>query len=217
MIKFAQNHLPYSERVYIALRIAFMETLERLQLAEQLDLAGHRAFGFLTHVPFLKSVPAQVQLDVLLNFWDRHLSRQNFSANYLDEAIVYAACETTAHLIKSDPQHAQRIISSGPLRSSAEVTGRFFEQFQDLHIQFSGDGHFLLLSQCQDLPPEEAEDFKLKYGIMPGKSDALFDVLGRWSVHPGYEDRAAGLLTDQEIASLAEIVDFSICSRGFSS
>ena len=38
MITFASQELPYTERVYIAFRIAFLETQERLALAEQLEL-----------------------------------------------------------------------------------------------------------------------------------------------------------------------------------
>ncbi|MBT5018887.1 hypothetical protein OAF98_05445 [Planctomicrobium sp.] len=208
MIKFADKYLPYSERVYIAFRIAFLETQERLVLAEQLDLGSHRAFGFLTHVPFLKSVPAQVQLDLLLDVWDKHLSKEDYSSNYLDEAIVYAACETAAHLMKSEPEHAQRLISCGPLQSSFELSGKSATQFQELHLDFAGEGHYLLLSQCQDLSPEESSEFKNKYGVITGKSDCLFDALSRWHVASGFEDRACGLLTDEEVRTLSEMPDF---------
>lgn len=217
MIKFAEKYLPYSERIYIAFRISFLETFERLVLADQLDLGSHRAFGFLTHVPFLKSVPAQVQLDLLLDVWDKHLSKQDYSANYLDEAIVYAACETTAHLIRSEPDHARRLIACGPLQSSFDIAGKTAAQFQNLHLDFAGEGHFLLLSQCQDLPPEEATEFKQKYGIITGKTDSLFDALARWHVQPGFENRACGLLTDEEIRVLSEMPDFAVSSNQISS
>lgn len=208
MIKFNQKHLPYSERVYIAFRIAFLETQERLVLAEQLDLGSHRAFGFLTHVPFLKSVPAQVQLDLLLQLWDRHLSRDEFTANYLDEAIIYAACETAAHLVKSEPEHAQRLISSGPLQSSVVISRSLAEQFQNLHLDFAGEGHYLLMSQCQDMSPEDSGEFKNKYGIIDGKADSLYDALSHWHVQPGFEDRACGLLSDEEVSTLSGMRDF---------
>lgn len=209
MIKFTEHHLPYSERVYIAFRIAFLETQERLILAEQLDLGSHRSFGYLTHVPFLRCVPAQVQLDLLLEVWDKHLSKEVFPANYLDEAIVYSACETAAHLIQSDPQHAERLIGSGPLRSAMKVNHTTAAQFQQLHIDYTGEGHFLLISQYQDLPPEKATRFKEQFGIIMGKTDSLYDALSRWNVQAGFADKACGLLTDQEISELSSLVDFS--------
>ncbi len=212
MIKFSSKSLPYSERVYIALRIAFLETQERLALAEQLELDDHRAFGFLTQVPFLKCVPAQVQLDLLLDLWDKHLSKETYSATYLDEAIVYAACETAAKLVRTEPQHVERILASGPLKSSVSVTQEFSNQLQELHLDFAGDGHFLLMSQFQDLPPEQAIKFKEEYGIITGKCDSLYDALGRWYVRPDFKDRSCGLLTDDEAQQLATLIDFTRCS-----
>ncbi|WP_417850576.1 hypothetical protein [Thalassoglobus sp.] len=209
MIKFSSKSLPFSERIYIAFRIAFLETQERLALAEQLELESHRTFGYLTHVPFLKGVPAQVQLDLLLDLWDKHLSKETFSATYLDEAIVYAVCETAANLIRSEPKHAQRCIESGPLKSGATINHAFAEELQQLHLDYAGDGHYLLLSQFQDLPPEAANKHKDQYGIIAEKADSLFDALSRWNVRPGYEERACGLLTDEEVEQLSSMIDFT--------
>lgn len=208
MIKFDTKQLPYSERLYIALRISFLETQERLALAEQLELQSHRSFGYLTQVPFLKSVPAQVQLDLLLDLWDRHLAKETYAATYLDEAIVYAACETAANLIRCEPQHAQRLLDTGPLPTSATVDQSLADQTQQLHLKFTGDGHFLLISQFQDLSPEEAAVEKEKFGMIRGRCDSLFDALGRWYVGRDFGVRAAGLLTDQEIEHLGTLTDF---------
>ena len=216
MIQFTSNSLPYSERVYIALRIAFLETQERLSLAEQLELEDHRAFGFLTQVPFLKCVPAQVQLDLLLDLWDKHLSKETFSATYLDEALIYAACETAAKLVRTEPQHVERILAAGPLKSSVSITRGFAEELQELHLNYAGDGHFLLLSQFQDLSPEESDKMKEEYGIINGKCDSLYDALGRWSVRADFKDRACGLLTEEEAEHLSTLTDFTRCSGNLS-
>lgn len=208
MIKYASRTLPYSERVYIALRVAFLETQERLLLAGQLQLDGHRSFGYLTHVPFLKSVPAQVQLDLLLGLWDRHLAKETFSANYLDEAILYAACETTSQLIRQHPVRAGELIERGPLASTVSLSSSLADQVQQLHLDLAPEGHFLLLSQFQDIPPEKAQEYKRQYGISDGMCDSLFEAMSRWHVSPGYADRAVGLLTETEIAALAQIPEF---------
>lgn len=209
MITFASQELPYTERVYIAFRIAFLETQERLALAEQLELESHRTFGFLTQVPFLRNVPAQVQLDLLLDTWDRHLAKAVSRATYLDEAILYAACETAANLIRAEPQHARRLLEVGPLPSSASLDDKLADQIQQMHLTFAGEGHFLLISQFQDLSPEEADPLKAAAGIINGRCDSLFDALGRWHVRQGFENRACGLLTEQEIERLSTLGDFT--------
>lgn len=209
MIQFSAKPLPYTERVYLAFRIAFLETMERLALAEHLELENHRAFGFLTQVPFLKSVPAQVQLDLLSELWDRHLDRNSYSANYLDEALVYAMCETASSVIRQDPRQAEQIAQNGPLPCAVVINSRLADQFQQLHLDFAGEGHYLLVSQYQDLPPQEAEKFKQQSGIVAGKCDSLFEALSRWRVRPGFEERACGLLTAAELLQLSNLADFA--------
>jgi hypothetical protein len=64
MLSIASDILPQTCISYVAFRIAFCETLERITLAKQ--VGGHiDGFGYLTEVPFLGSVPPQIQLDLL--------------------------------------------------------------------------------------------------------------------------------------------------------
>ena len=73
MLTICSDPLPRTDLTYAAFRASFHETLERLVLSRQFDQDPWQAFGFLTQVPFLKSVPPQVQLDLLSETWYRQV------------------------------------------------------------------------------------------------------------------------------------------------
>ena len=216
MITFTAKSLPFSEQVYIAFRIAILETEERLALAHQIDLTDHTGFGYLTQVPFLKSVAPQVQIDLLLDFWNRYLARERYASDYLDESIVYSVCETAANVIRSQPGVAERFISSGPLSCPFTPTAQYADGIQKLHLDFVGNGHFLMLSQFQDLPSEEAVNLKKEFGIHADKCERMFETLGRWNVSVDIESRAIGLLSTAESARFADLFKLSMCPRKLS-
>ena len=64
MITIANDKLPQNLLSYIAFRIAFLDTMERISWTLQFESQDDDRFGFLTEVPFLRSVPPHVQLDV---------------------------------------------------------------------------------------------------------------------------------------------------------
>lgn len=216
MITFTSKSLPFSEQVYISFRIAILESEERLALAHQIDLTDHNGFGYLTQVPFLKSVAPQVQIDLLLDFWNRYLARERYASDYLDESIVYAVCETAANVIRSQSGIAERFVKSGPLSCPFTATPQYADQIQKLHLDYVGNGHFLMLSQFQDLPVEEAADLKKEFGIHADRSERMFEILGRWNVSTEIESRAIGLLTAAESKRLGELFKISTAPRKLS-
>ena len=216
MIIFTAKSLPFTKNVYIAFRIALLETEERLSLAHQIDMADHTGFGYLTQVPFLKCVAPQVQLDLLLDFWNRYLSRDRHTANYLDESIVYSVCETASNVIRSQPILAERFVNSGPLSCPFQATPKLADSIQKLHLDFVGDGHFLMLSQIQDSPPEEAANLKKEFGLRDEMSEEMFTAIGRWNVSTDVENRAVGLLTPAESTRIVELFKLSMCPRKLS-
>jgi len=213
MLRVSSKSLPRTEITYIAFRLACLDTRERLELAVQLDLCPERNFGFLTEVPFLKNVPAQVQIDLLLETWARHITPVPQPASLLDESVVYAACETAANLIRTEPEVARRFLNRGPVACSHPVDDRLADTLQKLHLEFAQQGLFLLLSQFQDIPPLEAVPLKRDQGFEEGAIDCLFDVLGRWYVSPEMLTRAAGLLTRVETEQLGSLFNLARCSR----
>jgi len=213
MLNIAPHSLARTELTYIAFRLACLDTRERLELAVQLDLCPERNFGFLTEVPFLRNVPAQVQLDLLMDTWARHITPVLQPANLLDEGVVYAACETAARLIRTEPDVARRFLNRGPIHCSSILNGQLADQLQQLHLKFSHEGLFLLLSQFQDISPLEAVPLKRDHGISETATDCLFDVLGRWYISPELLTRANGLLTRVETEQMGSLLNAARCLR----
>jgi len=211
MLHNASISLGRTELTYIAFRLACLDTRERLELAVQLDLCPERNFGFLTEVPFLRNVPAQIQLELLLQTWARHLTPVPQPANLLDESVVYAACEAAARLIRSEPEVARRFLNRGPIHCSSVLNVQLADQLQQLHLNFAQEGLFLLLSQFQDIPPLEAVPLKRDQGISEGATDCLFDVLGRWHLSWDALTHANGLLTRVETEQLGSLLQAAGC------
>ena len=211
MLNAASQTLARTELTYIAFRLACLDTRERLELAVQLDLCPERNFGFLTEVPFLRNVPAQIQLDLLLETWSRHLTPIPQPASLLDESVVYAACETAARLIRTEPDVARRFLHRGPVQCGSLLDIHLADQLQHLHLSFAQEGLFLLLSQFQDIPPLEAVPLKRDHGLQDDAADCLFDVLGRWYLTPQVLTHATGLLTRVETEQMGVLLQAAGC------
>lgn len=211
MIRLQSRTVPYSELSYIGFRLAYSDTCERLELAHQLDLGRERSFGYLSEVPFLRHVPVQVQLDLLLETWSRHLDSREWQATLVDESVLYAAFETAARMIRIEPTIASRFLARGPIPCAVSLNQSYAEALQKLHLQLVGEGRFLLFSRFQDLSPDMAEAAKRKHGIPPAAGECLFEVLSRWYVSRELETRSVGLLTEDETRRLLSLFDAAGC------
>jgi hypothetical protein len=198
MLTIASSPVADSDVAYIAFRVAFLETLERATLAAQMGETATQ-YGYLTEVPFLRGTAPQVQLDALLATWTRHTSPEEFEADLVDESVLYAICETSAGVIRREPDLVKRWIAKGPRLIEPTVGARLADQIQSLHLEMTNDGDFLLISQFQDIPPAEALDLKAKFDLDESACESLFDLLGRWHVSPEFAQRGAGLVTSREM------------------
>ncbi len=185
---------------YIAFRVAFFETLERISLADQVGLSGDRCFGFLTEVPFLRPVPPQVQLDYLLQTWSLHVDIDRHQATLADESVIYAVCETAARIVSVDPQTARRYLRNGPRVVHHDIDPRLADSLQAFHVNLPNEGDFLLISQFQDMPPTEAIPLKKKFGMSLPACDVMFEMLSRWHISREFAKNSFGLLTTSELA-----------------
>lgn len=206
MLTIGDDLLPQTDLTYFAFRVAFCDTLERITLAEQARMGQEVTLGFLTEVPFLRNVTPRVQLDLLLETWDRHYSDERVPGTLMNEAVIYAACETAARLVKSDGKSIRRFLRGGPRPLFPVLDERLAESLHALHVNLSSQGDFLLISQFQDLPPDEARVLKAKFRLADEACEPLFEALGRWHVNPGFVARAKGLLTSPEASKVAAIL-----------
>ncbi|MCA9029210.1 MAG: hypothetical protein KDA69_06890 [Planctomycetaceae bacterium] len=205
MLSISSQSVAPSELLYSAFRIAFLDTLERIALADQLNVSD-RSFGYLTQVPYLRNVHPGVQLDQLLLTWSRQMSCEVHEATMVDEAVLYAACETAAQVIRTDAISARRILRTGPITAKAVCDQRMAEEIQRLHLNVVGEGSFLLLSQFLDIPPEECTSLKAEYGIQEGAADCMFELLAQYRVSPLIAERARGLLTPAEVREVFSVL-----------
>lgn len=210
MLTIAQHLLPNNTLSYLAFRIACLDTLERIVLARQFGPDAAEGFGFLTDVPFLRAVPPQVQLDLLSETWQKHTHRERLDGDLVDEAVLYAVCETAARIAEQETQQFAGWSKQGPRRLSMPSAAGLPAKLRQVHLALPNEGDFLLISQFEDLPPFEALSLKAEFGLEPSKCDALFEVLGRWHVSPGFAGRLSGLLTDREIAQAVLVVQNAV-------
>ena len=205
MLRICNDLLPDSDLVYIAFRLAACDTLERMVLAAHVGALADRPYGFLNEVPFLKQTPPQVQLDALVDAWSRHRQEIVFETDLVDESVVYAVCETASRIIQADPASTRKTLQDGPRPVDLPVNLSLSKQIQALHLDLSNEGDFLLISQFQDIPPDEARELKHKFGLDESAADPMFELLGRWHVAPQFAERSDGLLTPSEISRCIEL------------
>ena len=200
MLTVCDTTVPNTDVAYIAFRVAFFETLERITLADQVGLTGDRCFGFLTDVPFLRPVPPQVQLDYLLETWARHVDLHRHQATLADESVIYAVCETAARIVSIDPQTARRYMRNGPREVHHDFDSRLADTLQAFHVNLPNEGDFLLISQFQDMAPSEAIPIKKKFGMSLPACEVMFEMLSRWHISRDFAKNSAGLLSANELA-----------------
>lgn len=205
MLKICNDLLPDSDLVYIAFRLAACDTLERMVLAAHVGGLADRPFGYLNEVPFLKQTPPQVQLDVLVDAWARHCEPGACDTDLVDESVVYAVCETAARIVLADAGSVRKTLRDGPRPVDQPVNLSLSKRIEALHHDLSNEGDFLLISQFQDIPPDEGRELKRKFGLAESAAEPMFELLGRWHVAPQFAERAAGLLTEREISRCIEL------------
>lgn len=210
MLNITNSLLPNNTLSYLAFRIACLDTLERIVLARQFGPEAAEGFGYLTEVLFLRAVPPQVQLDLLSETWQKHLHREQFDGDLVDESVLFAVCETAARLAEQEPQQLKAWGDTGPRLISLASKGALPTKLRQVHLALPNEGDFLLISQFEDLSPFESLSLKAKFGLEPSKCEPMFDVLGRWHVSPGFAGRLTGLLTDREIAQAVAVVKSTV-------
>ncbi len=213
MIFINDAKLPRSEASYLAFRLAFQETFERISLARQFRECTQDGFGYLTEVPFLSGVSPMVQLELLASTWSRHFSEADFSGTLLDEAVIYAACERAAWSLENESLSViKRYLAKGPVCNALIPRREWSREMRRLHESLCADADFLLISQFEDLPPGEADVLKREWGIEDARLQPLFDCQERWFAASGMRDNLAGLLTPAEIELVSELLHLPVAA-----
>ncbi|HET6423499.1 MAG TPA: hypothetical protein VFG20_07430 [Planctomycetaceae bacterium] len=212
MLQIAQDRLPQSLLSYVAFRVALKRTWNALAVPERVTrfYRDPDQPGYLAEVPFLRETSPAVQLEVLARTWKRHMQPDVVQADLLDEAVLYAACESTAACIELHPRTVTGSLHDGPLDLAVPVDVNLASDLRHLYLQMANDGDFLLVGQFLDMPPDDALDWKRKLGVAPESLELFFDVLSRWRARPEMLADLQGLITDAEQASLAEALEIVV-------
>lgn len=212
MLRIATDLLPQSLLSYVAFRVALRQTSETLTEfgADWIPSDSGPHAAYLGEVPVLRETPLPVQLELLAETWDRHLSRDVSQATLVDESVVYAVCEFAATLAEQEPERVTWCLRGGPLDVTVPVDHQLASELRALYLRLSNEGDFLLVSQLLDLPPEEARDWKERLGLDESRLNQLFDVLSRWHVGPELLGNLQGLVSVEEAQRLARLLGVAI-------
>ena len=203
MLLIGQTTLPRTPVTYVAFRNALLDTAERMALAQQMGTIDCRPLGFLTEVPYLKRCAPQVQIDCLLDTWQKHLHPEPQEGTLLDEAVLYAVCESTARMIEREPHVVARLLDGGPIAHTPPLTESLVERLRKLHLEMDNDGDFLLVSQFEDIPPEEADPLRERFGLSLERVESLEEPLSRWRMRSSWPSLTRGLMNPSEKTRLA--------------
>ena len=195
------NHtvrLPNNDLSYLAFRLAVQETLSDLELSHDLDEELDPPAGFLTVVPFLEQVPIPVQIDLLAATWAQQRQPRLIQASLLDAAVLYAVCTKASRFATDLPELVIPFLRAGPRNPSPRAIRKALGQVDDLFEEFWDDHDFLMISDLQDLHPDQAGQLKLQLGLSDEYLQPLYDALGRGRVSGDVSANLQGLLTDEE-------------------
>lgn len=214
MLTIATDVVPRTSLSFVAFRVAFQDTLERISLARQVGDDAYGGFGYLTEVPFLRAVPPLVQLDLLADTWSRHIAEESFQASLVDESVIYAACETAANIAEHDREGLSRFLAGGPAAVDSVDLDGLTADLRAMHLSLASEGDFLLISQFEDIDPEESRRLKRRFRIDEKRLESMFEVLGRWHASPEFAERLAGLLRTEEIGRVMCVLGLKTSRKG---
>lgn len=195
-----EAHLPQTDLIYVAFRMALQQTLCNLEMLEHGDCDHDEPLGFLSEITFLQQVALPVQVDLLAETWTRHRSADLVEANLLDAAVVHAAFGTAGGIINTVPDLAFDWLADGPREISPCLLRRADHRLGEIFEDWWDDQDFHLVADMLDLAPDQSEDFKDLLGLPDEVLQPFFDALGRWGVSDGLERHLTGLLTSEEVA-----------------
>jgi hypothetical protein len=200
-------HLPQNDLVYIAFRLAALETLCEMDIAQASGEEDNEPpSGFLVEVPLLAQVAPAVQVDLLADAWRRHQAAELHEATLLDAAVVYAAFRTAARILHDQPTLVRRWLKPGPRRVRCRLTGQTPEQLQEMFFEFWDDIDFLSVNALQDLSPEQAWSVREAMGLSEEDIEQMEAALSRGRASPAVLPNLAGLLSEEEIQGYSRVL-----------
>jgi hypothetical protein len=105
--------------------------------------------------------------------------------------------------VEQDPNVIGRYLAGGPQSVALKVDQSLAAELRALHLNLASDGDFLMISQFEDMPPDEAAESKRQFGLDDNRFEVMFEALGRWSMSARFLTDLCGLMTKEEIVRTA--------------
>ncbi|MEZ6132720.1 MAG: hypothetical protein R3C59_28975 [Planctomycetaceae bacterium] len=189
----------------LSFRAAFVTTLDLL-LAETQPRPEARTAGkgFLERLPLLDGCAPQIQMDCLLDTWQRVKCDEADTLTDLDLCVCYCATAELAHLAELDDSRRMERVLRGPGVEGPVDTLWLASKLRTLQITWPfdrdcgvvlRDGNFL----ATDL------DRVSEMSLHAETAAQMLDLAGHWFVTPRLLQNANGLVTDAEHRHLARV------------
>ncbi len=186
------------EMLYAAFRAAFVMTLDCL-LRESIDREKSTANpgGFLDIFPVLQGTAPQIQLECLLQTWDR-VGRQTTELSPLDHCVVHAGYEALAKMgeMSARPNLKSAWKGPNPLVTTNDhwVTSKARARQLTLDEKISR-----LVMRIQDkMNDDQPYEAAFSGDEQTCSNDDITDIAGRWIASRDVILGSVGLLTDEE-------------------
>ncbi|MBC7968498.1 MAG: hypothetical protein H7Z17_21540 [Fuerstia sp.] len=187
-----------NEMHYAAFRAAFVLTLDcmlREALNRQNPVA--RPGGFLDVYPVLLGTAPQIQLECLLRTWD-HLQHGDTPLTPFDHGVINAAFEALAKMGELSTRPTLSSVWKGPKSISTACDHWVTSKVRALQLaldETTSSELVRLERRLDDRNPVSAAS--PGYGI-PGSSDEISAIVGRWRAAGDIVLGSKGLLSDEE-------------------
>jgi hypothetical protein len=186
------------EMLYAAFRAAFVLTLDCL-LRESLDRQKSTANpgGFLDVYPVLQGTAPQIQLECLLQTWDR-LNRPHTDFTPLDHCVIYAGYEALAKMGQLSARPNLTSTWKGP--NTIATTNDHWVTSKARVRQLAMDETIAnLVMQIQHKMDDHHPMEPVIFGTEKASSDGdIIEIVGRWIASRDIVLGSVGLLTHEE-------------------
>jgi len=190
----------------LSFRAAFVSTLDLLLTETQHSPdANSVAKGFLERLPLLAGCAPQVQMDCLLDTWQRIRSDYADALTDLDLCVCYCASAELAHLAALDDSRRLQRAMQGPdvvtnvdalwMASKLRAMQITWPFERDCGVVLR-DGNFLN-SDLDNVP---------EMSLHAETAAQMLDMAGQWFVTPRLLQNAEGLITTAERRQLATLL-----------
>jgi hypothetical protein len=190
---------PFDELAYLALRAAFVSTLNSL-LRHALDSSENddQHSGFLDRIPIMSAMAPQIQMECLLNTWERIKSDSDAELLPIDECVLHASFEELAGVSLLDDRSVLRQIWMGPKLPVTRPDCWLYSKVRTCQVARTTTTNVPLSTSSSMAGSDELHQLLHSFTERPLNSPDLLDFVGRWRASRETLLNSSGLLNENE-------------------